>query len=253
MAIKFINKVLGRLGWRLQDIKNSLPEDIHQDEDFKRIYNKCRPYTMTSVERMYQLYMAVTYVIKNEIKGSFVECGVWKGGSSMLIAETLMQLGVTDRELYLYDTFDGMSEPDENDLDLQGISAQKQLENSKKSKQESVWCYSPQEEVKENMLRTKYPESKLHLIKGKVEETIPGKIPVTIALLRLDTDWYTSTKHELEYLYPLLSNNGPLIIDDFGHWEGAKKAVIEFFLHQDFKPLISRIDYTGRIVIKSAK
>ena len=77
---------------------------------------------------------------------------------------------------------------------------------------------------------------------------IPKYLPGEIALLRLDTDWYKSTQHELIHLYPLLVGSGVLIIDDYGHWQGAKKAVDEYF--SDKKILLNRIDYTGRISIK---
>jgi len=104
--------------------------------------------------------------------------------------------------------------------------------------------------VRRNMLGTRYPEKKIHLIKGKVEDTVPQHAPEKIALLRLDTDWYESTKHELVHLYPRLVPNGVLIIDDYGHWQGAREAVDEYFAGQKFKPLLNRLDYTGRLVIK---
>jgi hypothetical protein len=98
------------------------------------------------------------------------------------------------------------------------------------------------------MQKTGYPADRIHYVKGKVEETIPGVIPANIALLRLDTDWYESTRHELIHLYPLLATQGVMIIDDFGHWEGAKKAVVEYFEGQPL--LLNRLDYTGRSMLK---
>ena len=79
---------------------------------------------------------------------------------------------------------------------------------------------------------------------------MPGYLPSGIALLRLDTDWYESTKHELEHLYPLLVSGGVIIIDDYGHWKGAKKAVDEYIKDNNLPLLLNRIDYTGRIGIK---
>ncbi len=101
------------------------------------------------------------------------------------------------------------------------------------------------------MLSTGYPKEKIHLIKGKVEDTIPENIPKEIALLRLDTDWYESTKHELIHLFPLLKPNGILIIDDYGHWEGARKAVDEYISDNNIHILLNRIDYSGRISVKT--
>ena len=104
--------------------------------------------------------------------------------------------------------------------------------------------------VKKNMASTDYPEENIIYIKGKIEETLPGYIPGKISILRLDTDWYESTKHELEHLYPILSPGGVLIIDDYGHFAGARKAVDEYFSGLEKPPYMSRIDYSGRIIIK---
>ena len=113
-----------------------------------------------------------------------------------------------------------------------------------------MWAYSPIKEVKENMQKTGYPVDKLNYIIGKVEETLKNTRPDKIALLRLDTDWYESTKIELEMLYPLIVQDGVLIIDDYGHFSGAKKAVDEYFMTINRPPLFNRIDYTGRLIIK---
>src|SRR5690606_24776929 len=101
-----------------------------------------------------------------------------------------------------------------------------------------------------NMVSTGYPMERCHFVEGKVEDTIPATVPDRISLLRLDTDWYESTRHELEHLWPLLQPGGVLIIDDYGHFEGARKAVDEYFLDRSDAPLLNRIDYTGRIAIK---
>lgn len=216
-----------------------------------QIYEECKPYTMTSAERMYALYKAVNYIIDNNIPGDFVECGVWKGGSSMLIAKTLKSRGITDRTIWLYDTFEGMSTPTEKDMDYTGQKAETLLKNSSKDNAESVWCYSSLDEVEKNILSTGYPSQNIKLVKGKVEETIPEFIPESnIALLRLDTDWYESTKHEMIHLYPKLKQSGVLIIDDYGHWVGAKKAIDEYISEYNIPILLNVIDYTGRIAVK---
>jgi O-methyltransferase len=83
-----------------------------------------------------------------------------------------------------------------------------------------------------------------------VEDTLPDQAPERIALLRLDTDWYASTKHELEQLYPRLAEGGVLIVDDYGHYEGARRAVDEYFRAAGEPVLLNRIDFSGRLVIK---
>lgn len=222
------------------------PDDLKEDKSFYDLYRQVSTFTMTSPERLHALYEATKFTIDKRLDGAFVECGVWKGGSSMMIALTLKKLNILDRDIYLYDTFEGMSEPSEADKDLQGNAAKQLLETS--SKDAGVWAYSTLNEVKENMDRTGYPMERIHFVKGKVEDTIPGIIPEQIALLRLDTDWYESTRHELVHLYPRLAETGALIIDDFGHWQGAKKAVLEYF--EDQPVLMNRIDYTGRLIQK---
>jgi len=249
-------KMTGLINKLLKPFKYSLKkenaaehvQDIYADAGFMAIYEQVRASTMTSIERMYSLYQSIHYIVKQNIPGDFVECGVWKGGSSMIIALTLKQLGAGNRTIYMYDTFEGMSEPTENDKDIYGTTAEKLL--NEHGKEEAIWCYSTLDEVKNNMRRTGYPMDKIVFAKGKVEETIPGTIPQQIALLRLDTDWYESTLHELTHLFPLLSRRGVLILDDYGHWQGARKAVDEYFASGE-NILLNRIDYTGRIAVKS--
>jgi hypothetical protein len=205
---------------------------------------------MTSPERMYSLYKAVKYVVQAKLEGDFVECGVWKGGSAMVIAYTLKALRVTDKNIFLYDTFEGMSEPTEFDM-KNSTGDQTHVRKYWEEQQKdgiNEWCYSSLDEVRSNLERTGYPMKQIHTVKGKVEDSIPKTIPKKISLLRLDTDWYESTKHELIYLYPILSEKGVLIIDDYGSWAGAKKAIDEYFINIPI--LLNRVDSTGRIAVK---
>jgi hypothetical protein len=218
--------------------------------DFPATYAKVRAYTMTSPERVFSLCEAVKYIATNNIEGDIVECGVWKGGSMMAVANTLLKYGDIQRHLYLFDTFEGMSEPTDNDVDIDGVSAGYLMEHSDKNKDESVWCNAPLDGVKDVLGSTGYPKDKVHFVQGMVEKTIPEHAPQKIALLRLDTDWFESTKHELEHLFPRLVKGGVLIIDDYGHWQGARRAVDEYISRNNIAMLLNRIDYTGRIAIK---
>ena len=210
------------------------------------IINSIQDYTMTSPA----LCESVKYVVNKRIPGDIVECGVWKGGSMMAVAKTLLMLEDTSHDLWLFDTFEGMSQPTKKDISIFGSSAKKLLDDSQKTNEDSIWCYSPLEEVKERILSLGYPEKKIHFIKGMVEETIPKQSPSKIALLRLDTDWYESTYHELVHLFPRLSTGGILILDDYGYWQGARQAVDDYLQAQNVKILLNRIDDTGRIAIK---
>lgn len=209
-----------------------------------------RPFTMTSPERLHGLCEAVRYITQCQIPGDVVECGVWKGGSMMAVADMLDRLGDTSRQLHLFDTFGGMSEPTEADVARDGTTAETLLANEDKSDARSVWCVSPLDEVRQNMARVRYPDALVHFHPGKVEDTIPEGAPEQIALLRLDTDWYESTAHEMEHLFPRLSDGGVLIIDDYGHWEGARRAVDEYLASHGIGMMLNRLDYTGRIAIK---
>ena len=227
---------------------NHLYSDFSDNEI--RIINMVRKFTLTSPERIVSLINAVKYIIKNKIPGDFVECGVWKGGSMMVVAITLIELGVSDRNLYLYDTYEGMSTPTDEDISYNNVTAEALLSQVEKSNEFNIWCYSTLEEVQNNLNTLKYDQSKIHYVKGKVEDTIPGNMPGEIALLRLDTDWYESTYHELVYLYPLVVKRGILIIDDYGHWKGSRKATDQFFYEKNEYPLFNRVDYTGRLAQK---
>ncbi len=229
-------------------LTSTFPIDF-PDDYIETIY-KVYKYTLTSQERLFALINAVEYVVNNDIAGDIVECGVWKGGSMMAVMDTLNRLG-KERDLWLYDTFTGMTYPEEFDVDYRGQSARNLMAVSDRNEDRSVWCFSSLDDVKKNLQIIPYPENKIKLIKGKVEETIPENMPDKISLLRLDTDFYSSTKHELEHLFPKLSNHGILIIDDYGHWQGAKKAVDEYVAENKIKIYLNRIDYTARIGIKT--
>lgn len=211
-----------------------------------------RPFTKTSLERMAALINIVNYVVQNRIPGDIAECGVWRGGSMIIVARTLMALGDRTRNLYLYDTFEGMSAPTEHDKSFDGVAANLQLAQDQ-DRRNGIWCEASLEDVKANLTATGYPAERIFFIKGKVEETIPASphIPSAIALLRLDTDWYESTKHELVHLYPRLNPKGVLLIDDYGHWQGARKAVDEYFAGGKQAVYLHRIDNTGRALVKN--
>lgn len=220
--------------------------------DDLEIIKRVLPFTMLSPDRLYAFMQATRHVEQANIPGAIVECGVWKGGAVMSSLLTMRQMKCSDRDYFLYDTFEGMPKPTTADKQFDGESLDEAFAERQLSEDTSTWCRGEYSEVERNVLGTGYDPSRIQFVKGKVEETIPGVLPEQIAVLRLDTDWYESTRHELEHLYPLLAPGGVLIIDDYGHWQGARQAVDEYFESHSIPMLLHRTDYTGRIGIKAA-
>jgi hypothetical protein len=210
------------------------------DDDHIDIIKRVKPFTMTSNERLYGLIEAVKYILNAGIPGDFVECGVYKGGSVMAMAMVLLRANCSDRNLYLYDTFAGMTEPTDADVDFLG----------RRPASWATWAFAPTADVKAAVYSTGYPKERTHFVKGRVEDTIPARAPESICLLRLDTDWYESTRHELVHLLPRLSSGGVLIVDDYGQYRGSRKAVDEYFSEIGVPVLLHRIDFSGRVWVK---
>lgn len=223
-----------------------LPPDI--DDDARAIIETVSPFSMTSPERLLALRDAVRHVCRHGIEGDIVECGVWRGGSMMAAALTMLECGGR-RRIHLFDTFEGMPPPAAADRDLTGVSAATLLAAEQRESGDT-WAFSPLDQVRANLRSTGYPAELVRFVPGRVEETIPEAAPERIAVLRLDTDWYESTRHELEHLYPRLAVGGVLIVDDYGHWQGARRAVDEYLAASGARLLLSRIDYTGRMAVK---
>jgi O-methyltransferase len=239
-----LGTLLGRLGLEVRRV-NAMPAFPEATALDVEIMRSVAPYTLTSYERRWALVSAVHYVVRGNIEGDFVECGVWRGGSAMTMAKKLIHLGRTDRPIWLYDTFSGMTAPVEHDTETAtGREAREMLMD------ESVRCVAGIEDVKSNLAGTGYPPELLRFVPGDVAQTLTQRVPERIALLRLDTDWYESTKVEMEVLFPRLVSGGVCIIDDYGHWDGARKAIDGYLAREHANVLLSRIDGTGRMFVK---
>lgn len=223
----------------------ALPKDY--DDDAVRTIHDVKPWTMTSPEKLNALILAVRHVVRHKVPGDIVECGVWRGGSMQATARTLLQAGDTSRHLYLFDTFEGMPPPTEEDRRQDGRSAAELMAASARTS--GVWAVASLDDVRAGMARTGYPEHLVHYVPGLVEDTVPQQAPEQISVLRLDTDWYASTKHELDTLYPRLVSGGVLLIDDYGWWQGSRKAVDEF-LDETGEPLLLLRMAEGRVAVK---
>jgi hypothetical protein len=220
----------------------------------ERIVAEVRNYTMVSPERLVAIMDAVRYIEARGIEGALVECGVWRGGSVLTMIKMLQELEVDNREIYLYDTFEGMTEPGEADTSPFEPPARDTWLATPEGEKPWNWAFDSAiydiDFVRQVIASSGYPMDRVHFVKGPVEETLPGTMPQSVALARLDTDWYESTLHELKHLYPAMPAGGVLIIDDFGHWDGARRAVEEYFSSAAGPILLTRTDYTGRMGIK---
>lgn len=208
---------------------------------------------MTSPERVSALVEAVRYCTRRGLPGAFAECGVWRGGSVLAMILALQQEGISDRRLLLYDTFSGMTAPGEADTSpFQPPAVETWQQTGGRPFAEFFDGEgNSADAVRAAVLSSGYPADRVELVVGPVEETLPERAPAELALLRLDTDWYESTLHELRTLYPRLVEGGVLIIDDYGHWDGCRRAVDEYFSAEADPVLLHRIDYTGRIAVKA--
>lgn len=249
-----IDRTARRLGLQVSRVSSAhdrLPGDATPAD--AALIASLRPYSMTSAERLWSLLNAVRYVVAEGIPGDIVECGVWRGGSMMAAARELLALGVTDRRIWLYDTYAGMTTPTSADIEAgTGVSAAAMLAETPVADGNNVWCVAGRADVEANLRSTGYPFSQFTFVEGDVAQTLLSSAPTSIALLRLDTDWYESTRAGLNVLYPRLAVGGVCILDDYGHWEGARKAVDEYFEMHGPRPLMHPIDYSGRVFLKPA-
>jgi O-methyltransferase len=242
-----VRRVARRFGFDIVRLPTSEPAAVFPvdlDEADAALFREVQPYTLTGIERVVALRDAVRYVVAAGVEGAVVECGVWKGGSMLVVARTLLSLGVRDRDLYLFDTFTTMPPPGDADVDAWGVPAADYYDEAIA---EPFYAFD-QDEVRRLLVGTGYPEERLHFVKGMVEDTIPAHAPERVALCRLDTDWYVSTAHELRHLVPRIPAGGVVIVDDYGHFAGSRKALDEH-LAEHGPVLLHRIDYSGRLFV----
>ncbi len=244
---KLIINSLNKMGYSLLNNNQKIVELKKSDKD---LIDLISIYSMTPKIRIYNLLQALRHLKRKNIEGDYVECGVWKGGNVLLLKKFLENEEKKERKIYAFDTYEGMTAPDKNDFEISNNNFASQLLKMDKSKKSNIWGVCSLEEVIKNISKHTLNIENINFIKGPVEDTlcINENIPEKISLLRLDTDWYQSTKKELEVLYDKVSKGGVIIIDDYGHWGGSKKAVDEFF--SDKYVWMHYVDYACRLIIK---
>jgi len=188
---------------------------------------------MVGTNHLNFLQTIIKEINDKNILGDIVECGVWKGGCSMWMM-ICQKKHDTLRNFYLYDTFDGMTFPDSDKDAKAAVVTYNQIKEGvyergyDKWHKEKKWAYAPIELVKNNITLTEYDESKINYVVGDVCQTLNTTVPLNISILRLDTDWYNSTKKELDVLFPAVVKDGYIIIDDYYAWKGSRTATDEF-------------------------
>jgi uncharacterized protein YpiB (UPF0302 family) len=251
-----LKKVLFSAGFNLTRVSNSANKPVELSKDENKIidYVRANNLSMCTTLNLQQTAIACKYIVINKIPGDFVECGVYRGGNA-LIAAKIFDMHKINKKVYLFDTFSGMTKPTKYDLRISDNSSMLTKYLSLRQKDHTDWAYASIEEVKENFKKAKLLKDNIVFVKGEVEKTLDqsSNIPNSISFLRLDTDWYQSTKKELDILYDKLVSGGILVIDDYGHFSGARKAVDEYFKKHSPAPFLSLIDNSARIGLKVPK
>ena len=221
-------------------VRNHYPD--MREPFFWDVFERNKPYTCLSVERFYNIFKSIEYVARARVPGAIVECGVFLGGSIVGAAEIAEHFGLTDKLFYIFDTFEGFP-VNTFEKDLAGVDTDLSTLHLFNNNFRHI--------VERNIARSGVSPNRFVLVQGLVEETLQERQELnSIAYLRLDTDYFTSTRIELEVLYPKLSQGGVLIVDDYGHFEGVRAAVDAYFDTSPQKPLLHRVDYTGRSGVK---
>jgi predicted O-methyltransferase YrrM len=213
--------------------------DLISPSEFAQLYRQVKGLTMVSNARLRGLHHAVSHVVQAGVPGDIVECGTARGGSAALMGLTLKRLGSRDRRLWLFDTYEGLPAPTVNDPDFEI------------ARPYTGTCLGALEDVTASFRRLGIEDLAV-FVKGLFQDTLAVADVRQIAVLHIDGDWYDSVKTCLDTLYDKVSDGGIIQIDDFGFWQGARKAVEEFFDERRLAPRLVKVDYSGRQFVKTA-
>jgi len=256
-----LKSVIGRLGYELRKKEARVLGYDHEDRAVAAI-EKIRPYTMLPVERLITLHQQASHCERIRLPGAFVECGVWKGGSVALMALANLEAGAARRDLHLFDSFTDICEPDQA---VDGERAVREVKAWSKGGgvdgklapvagfYDSMGGAGTLEGNKELLEKVVgYDPKFIHYHVGWFQDTLPKAAAEIgeIAILRLDGDWYASTIVCLEHLYDKVVEGGFVIVDDYGAYEGCRKAVDEFRQQKKITAYLHHIDGEARYWIK---
>lgn len=204
--------------------------------DFVWVVRQVRENTMVVPSSLAALYRLVREIDRRGIEGDLVECGTWNGGSGAVIAHAARLNGGKARHLWLFDSFRGLPPTTEED----GRIAQAHVGT----------LVADPGRVREVLGRVGTPDQQVHIVPGWFRETLPSASIERIALIHIDADWYDSVKLCLEHFYDRISPNGVVVLNDYGAWQGAKRAVDEFIVQHQLKVRLKWVDPGTRYFVK---
>ena len=192
---------------------------------------RVRPFTLLSYPRLAAIHELAEGLERDGIRGAFAELGVCNGGSAAVMAHAARRNA--SRHVWLFDSWEGLPEPEDVDVSVTGHRRPK------------GWDLGSEDRVREVVFRRlRLDPARIHLVKGWFEETVPRvrEDVGPLALMHLDGDWYASIRFCLEQLYDRVVPGGVVVIDDYGHWLGCRKAVDEFFAGRGETPRFHQVD-----------
>lgn len=267
MVRGFIRLLVGSLGYEIRRKESVIPQSEQPfqgydlEQEARENIELVRSYTMVPYAGLVTLYQQVVFCETQGTPGDFVECGTWNGGAVGLMALGNLKHGSTRRHIHLFDSFKGVPEPDESIDGKKAVQQVLSVGGGTKGRLVSVEGFYEKLadgvgtlEANKYLLETivGYDPCFLHYHEGWFQDTLPKVAPQigSIAILRLDGDWYASTKVCLQYLYDRVVGGGFVIIDDYGCYEGCKRAIDEFMKQEGIQVFLNHIDSERRYWIK---
>ena len=194
-----------------------------------------RAYTMIGMKRLNNLRFCIEKVLEQDIPGDFIEAGAWRGGATIYMRAILKSHQVTDRTVWVADSFEGLPSPDAENYPVD--------ENAKLHEYEELAVSV--EQVQSNFDRYGLLDNQVQFLKGWFKDTLPDAPIEKLAILRIDADLYESTMQALENLYPKLSPGGYVIIDDYVFYERCRIAVNDYRREHGIEEEVKNIDWSG--------
>ena len=222
-------------------LKLSLLDLVYERGDLRRALRiegrdfPGRAMTMIGQKRLDNLHFVIEDVLANDVPGDLLEAGAWRGGATIFMRGVLAERGVTDRTVWVADSFEGLPPPD---------LEQYPEDKASKFHENEVLAVSL-ESVQENFRRYDLLDGQVKFLKGWFKDTLPDAPIEQLAVLRLDADMYQSTTEGLEYLYPKLSPGGYVILDDYVCIEQCKRATEDFRKKYGIEAPVQEIDTCG--------